>query len=43
MPICCGSALPGAAAYVVDEGALSFVTVIYFPVWILHTNENAEE
>jgi hypothetical protein len=31
------------AAYIVDEGALSFVTVIYFPIWILHPNEKAEE
>jgi hypothetical protein len=35
-----GMPLITAAAYIVDEGALSFVTVIYFPIWILHTSEN---
>jgi hypothetical protein len=30
-------------ACVIDEGALSFVTVIYFPIWILHANEDDEE
>jgi hypothetical protein len=37
------AASAAAAAYIVDEGALSFVAAIYFPIWILHTNENAEE
>jgi hypothetical protein len=31
------------AAYIIDEGALSFVAVIYFPIWILHTDDNEEE
>ena len=29
-------------AYIIDEGALSFVTVIYFPIWILHITEIGE-